>query len=322
MSIPKATPEDLRYAYRLLLGREPDEAGFASLKKCMETGDTKTTELAALFFSSHEFKAQHDAVPLLDEINFKGLKLYPWRGDNLIGDLVKSTGEYESYMLPLFVESIPVGGTVLDVGANIGIYALSAARKVGAHGRVFAVEPIAKNVQSICAGIVGNGFDNVSVLPVAASARVGVVPMLRNSNSSNGIVDVHADATAADAFVPAQRIDFLLDGLDRLDVIKIDIEGHEPVAWPSIEILIRKHNPIVFTEFNPAAIRNHSRVGPEVYLRGLFDVSQKIEALHLDGSRIACAAPEDVMHEWRDQNQRMGSIEGYHIDLMIDGRTR
>ena len=60
-----------------------------------------------------------------------------------------------------------------------------------------------------------------------ASAQAGVVPMLRHSNSSNGIVDVHADPAAADAFVPAQRVDFLLAGLDRLDVIKIDIEGHE-----------------------------------------------------------------------------------------------
>jgi len=321
MSIPKATLEDLRHAYRLLLGREPDDAGFASLKKYMEDGNTKTTELAALFFSSQEFKARHDAVPVLDEIDFEGLKLYPWRGDNLIGDLVKSSGKYESYMLPLFVDSIPVGGNVLDVGGNIGIYTLSAARKSGERGRVFAVEPVAKNVQSICAGVIGNGFRNVSILPVAASAQAGVVPILRHPNSSNGIVDMHVDPMAADAFVPTQQIDFLLNGLDRLDVMKIDIEGHEPIAWPSLERLVRKHRPIVFSEFNPAAIRNHSRVEPQSYLHSLFAVTKAIEALHHDGRRACCSTPEQVMEQWHESNRRMNSDGGYHIDLMFDARS-
>jgi hypothetical protein len=158
MSNLKGTTEDLRHAYRLLLGREPDDAGFTSLKNHVQANRPSAPEIAALFFASAEFKSRHDVVPVLDEIDFDGLKLYPWRGDNLIGDLVKSAGKYEAYMLPVFVESVPVGGVVLDVGANIGIYTLSAARKVGDKGQVFAVEPISRNVQSICAGVVSNGF--------------------------------------------------------------------------------------------------------------------------------------------------------------------
>lgn len=317
MSNLKATTEDLRHAYRLLLGREPDDAGFASLKEYIDTNRPKAPEVAALFFSSPEFKSRHDAVPVLDEIDFNGLKLYPWRGDNLIGDLIKSSGEYESYMLPLFVDSIPIGGTVLDVGANIGTYTLSAARKAGKKGRVFAVEPVAKNVQSICAGVVGNGFRNVNILPLAASGEAGIMPILRNSNSSNGIVDTYVSPAVADGFVPTQRIDFLLEGLDRLDVVKIDIEGHEPVAWPGIETLIRKHRPIVFTEFNPVAIRNHSRVEPEVYLDQLFASAVTIHALHLDGSRVICSTPAQVVEEWRNANSRMSAINGYHLDLVM-----
>jgi hypothetical protein len=45
------------------------------------------------------------------------------------------------------------------------------------------------------AGVVGC---NVSVLPVAASAENGVVPLLRHSNSSNGIIDTHMGAHAAE----------------------------------------------------------------------------------------------------------------------------
>jgi FkbM family methyltransferase len=322
MNPMKATPDDLRHAYRLLLGRDPDPEGFASLAKHINETNAKASDVASMFFASAEFKSRHADVPRLDEIDFDGLRLFPWQGDSLIGDLIKATGKYEAYMLPLFVDSIPVDGTVLDIGANIGVYTLSAARKAGPKGRVFAVEPVAKNVQSLCAGVLGNGFRNVSILPVAASAETGVVPLLRHMNSSNGIVDTHVDGLMVDSFVPSQPIDFLLAGVDSLDVIKIDIEGHEPVAWPSIEVLVRKHRPVVFTEFNPAAIRNHSRVPPEQYLDALFSSAEEVFALHLDGSRIACASPMEAMDQWRDANRKMKSVDGYHLDLLVDARSR
>jgi len=321
MSSLKATPDDVRHAYRLLLGREPDPQGLASYLAYIDQHPVKAPDLASAIFASEEFRNRNADIAFRDEIEFEGLKLYPWRGDSLIGDLIKATGEYEAYMLPTFVASVPFGGTVLDIGANIGVYALSAARKVGERGHVFAVEPVAKNVQSLCAGVVGNGFGNVSILPVAASAAAGVVPMLRHSNSSNGIVDTHVAPSAAASFVPAARVDFLLSALERLDVIKIDIEGHEPIAWPSIEVLVRKHRPVVFTEFNPVAIRNHSRVPPESYLEGLFGTGGKVEALHLDGRRVACATPNAVMEQWRDANRRMNSVESYHLDLLVDARV-
>ncbi len=61
------------------------------------------------------------------------------------------------------------------------------------------------------------------------------------------------------------------------------------MAWPSIEVLVCTHRPLIFTEFNPVAIRNHSRVPPEVYLEALFSHAAEVVALHLDGRRVVCA---------------------------------
>jgi len=321
MNPTKATAEDLRYAYRLLLGREPDASGFASLAKHIEETNARPIDVASIFFASDEFRQRSTDVPQLDAIDFEGLKLFPWRGDNLIGDLIKATGKYEAYMLPLFVNSVPVGGTVLDIGANIGVYTLSAARKAGKRGRVLAIEPVARNVQSLCAGILGNGFENVSVLPVAASAASGVVPMLRRSDSSNGIVDAHAATHATASCVPSQRLDFLLAGLESLDVIKIDVEGHEPIAWQGIESLVRKHKPRVFAEFNPVAIRNHSRVPPEQFLEVLLSHAREVTALHLDGRRVVCTSKAEIMEQWREANVRQNAVDSYHLDLYLDAST-
>jgi FkbM family methyltransferase len=320
MSGLKATPDDVRHAYRLLLGREPDPSGFQTYCELIEKQSVSAADLAAILQASEEYKTRHATEPVLVETDFNGLKLYPWRGDSLIGGPVQAGHAYEPYVLPAFVDSVPVGGVVLDIGANIGMFTLSAARKVGPKGQVFAIEPIARNVQSLCAGVHGNGFENVSVFPVAASASSGVVPMLRNANSSNGIVDKNVPVAMADAFAPTQPVQQLLQGTDRLDVIKIDIEGHEPLAWPGIDGLVRKHRPVIFTEFNPVAIRNHSRVDAEVYLRQLFSHAQTIETIEFDGERHVCRSVEDVMDRWRAVNRRAGLNGTCHLDLRMATR--
>lgn len=323
MSELNATLDDVRYAYRLLLGREPDPSGLETYGRLIAERGVSAPDIAARICASPEYGGRHGTVGgELVEVNFDGFRLYPWRGDDLIGGSVVASGSYEPHLLPAFVARLPENGTVLDLGANIGIYTLSAARKVGPQGHVFAIEPIPRNVRSLCAGVIGNGFHNVSVFPVAASASAGVVPVLRHANSSNGIVDMHVDPALADEFVPTQRVDQLLKGIGRLDVIKIDIEGHEPLAWTGIEHLLHDHRPVIFTEFNPAAIRNHSRVDAEIYLRQLFEYAAKVETIEFDGQHAECESVDEVMDRWRDVNRRAGTTDTCQLDLMVDPRTQ
>ena len=315
MTAPRASMDDVRHAYRLLLGREPDPTGLGDFSERLRRERPTTSDVAAIVMSSPEYKA--GCASPLAEIEFHGLKIYPWRGDRLIGDPVAAGAAYEPHLLPLFIASIPVGGTVLDIGANIGTFTLVAARKVGDAGHVYAIEPIARNVQSICAGVLGNGLRNVSVIPVAASASAQVLPILREENSSNGIVDPHADPRLADAMVPAERLDFLLHGIARLDVIKMDIEGHEPLAWPGLVGLVRRFRPVIFSEFSPVAIKNHSRIEPERYLEMLFEHASVVEVARFDGTQVGCAAVEQVMHEWKEANRRMGMAGTCHLDLVV-----
>lgn len=315
MTAPRADMDDVRHAYRLLLGREPDPTGIDHFGQRLVRDRPFAPDIAALIMSSPEYKLRSET--LLDEVDFHGVKIYPWRGDRLIGDHVASSADHEPHLLPLFVACVPVGGTVLDIGANIGTFTLLAARKVGEEGHVYAVEPIARNVQSLCAGVLGNGLRNVSVIPVAASGSVGVLPILRQENSSNGIVDAHVDPRLADAIVPTQRLDFLLQGIDRLDVIKMDIEGHEPMAWPGLAALVARFRPVIFSEFSPAAIENHSRVKPESYLQTLFEHAPAIEVARFDGTQKACSTIEQVMDEWEEANRRMGTDGTCHLDLIV-----
>ena len=317
--------DDVRSAYRLLLGRDADEAGFQHHLAHARQYNHSPVDLARTLMRSDEFRLREAQRPSVQEIQLHGVRLFPWAGDKLIGDGVVSSGTYEPHVLPLFLQILEPGNVVLDVGANIGIFSLTAASRVGPDGKVIAVEPVHLNVQSLCKGVHANGFRNVAILPVAASDCASVVGVMRNSDSSNGIVDATVTGSTSTDFVPTQRLDTLLSHLDRLDVIKIDIEGHEPLAWPGMRSLVERHRPIIFSEFSPAAIRNHSRTEPEAYLAELFGVAVgSIRVLHGDGSSAECATPSAIMDQWRRANPRMQRpAEGtIHLDLVIRTRPR
>lgn len=313
----EATSDDIRFAYRLLLGREPDKAGFEFNCGAVRRERLSTVELASRFLGAKECAVPTPPSKQLREVEIHGVCLFPWVGDQLIGDHFTKNLSYENNVLPTFLEALSAGDHVLDVGANVGLYALLAAKHVGPEGVVYAVEPADVNLRSICVGIQRNGFQNVSLLPVAASDRATVLPLFRMENSSNGIVGQGIAGAVAAQFVPTQRLDFLLAGVPRLDVIKIDIEGYEPVAWGGLKTLVEKHRPLVFSEFSPIAIRNCSRMEATDYLAQLFEFTNRIEVLSRDGRRIVCADSDAVMREWRKANDEMGLSGELHLDVMV-----
>jgi FkbM family methyltransferase len=128
----------------------------------------------------------------------------------------------------LFCEAIKPGSVVLDVGANIGIYTLLAAKR-GA--RVFAIEADPRNLESLRHHVRLNGFDDrVTIFPIAVGAKEGTVTIYRfhgnwgHSNLFEGTDPVQ---------VPMRTIDSL--HLPPIDVCKVDIEGSELNALKGME---------------------------------------------------------------------------------------
>jgi len=253
-----------------------------------------------------------DAVP----IALDGYVVYARADDVGIGQVIAAGIDYEPHVVPAFLEHLREGGCVLDIGANIGYFAMLAAHRVGPAGRVIAVEPVDKNVQLLCRAIVHNGFTNVEILPFAASDQPGILAVETHALTSNAEMHSGAARDQAGGFAIAKPLDPWLASLARLDVVKIDVEGFEPLALRGMDAALRRHRPAIFSEFHPQALRRNGRVEPEAYLARLFEHSPVLQVLGRDGSRRRWRSADEVMHDWQQSNEAVGMDGLMHLDLL------
>ena len=145
-------------------------------------------------------------------------------------------GVYESYMQDAFQYYVRSGMTVLDVGAHNGFHSLLLA-SMGA--KVIAFEPDTRSRHSLESQTELNASLNITVLPYALSDTNG-----RGTMVSNGAMSHLSDDGVA---VEKRTLDSL-----RLepDVIKIDVEGHEPQVLLGAVETIRQSRPIILCDFN------------------------------------------------------------------------
>lgn len=120
------------------------------------------------------------------------------------------------------------GGVFLDIGANAGIYSLTAAAALPAGGRVLSFEPNPTMLERLRTNIALNGFeDRVRVLPLALSDRAGEIEFtVSDSNlGESGL----AGGSGRRIRVPCDTLHQVLvrEGVARVTGMKIDVEGLE-----------------------------------------------------------------------------------------------
>ena len=174
---------------------------------------------------------------------------------------------YNKNQRKLFCDAIRPGCVVLDVGANIGVYTLLAAKR-GA--RVFAIEADPRNLEMLRRNIRLNGLDDrVTVFPIAAGSEEGTVTLFRfKGNSGHSNLFSGTDPVQ----VPCKTIDSL--DLPPIDVCKMDIEGSELSALKGME---SHHLPVATDEAVDRIRRSFGCIGgadgfhSRLFLDGLRD---------------------------------------------------
>ena len=151
-------------------------------------------------------------------------------------------GAYEPATLALTLHLLPAGGTMVDVGAHVGQFALHASRAVGGAGRVVALEPNPRTYQRLLQNISLNEASNVLAVLGAVAERAGVAPMRLPPEGNWGMSRIAGAGDGADYRVVALPLGTVLDavGVSRVDVLKIDVEGVEDQVLRSLDL----HGPL------------------------------------------------------------------------------
>ncbi|MGY8711959.1 FkbM family methyltransferase [Bradyrhizobium sp. 18BD] len=176
------------------------------------------------------------------------------------------------------------GATVLDIGANKGIYAFWLARAVGPAGKVLAFDPQPEMIDYIAVRRAQFGWQNILPVNVALSNDEGVAKLSRK-RAGDGSASL-SRTIGTTLSVPTKRLDSFND-LSNLKYIKCDVEGHELNVSRGAELTIRRFRPVIQFESTPPE---------DVELFRFFEGLGYSGIMFLGDRYLPCSNPEQVPH--------------------------
>lgn len=217
------------------------------------------------------------------------------------------TGAWEVPTTRVFRDKLRPGMSYVEVGTNVGYYTLLAASRVGPGGRVAGFEANPRMAELASRSLHLNGFDGfAAITPVAIADKPGSLTLhthrdfFGSSTILGPLVNIpileHAPAEGRGALeIRAVTLDDALAHTDgRVDFIKMDIEGAEPLALRGMSGVLKKNPSLrMIIEFAPAMIRT-SGSDPEEFLRSLVGLGFRLTRITGSGS-IAPATPSELM---------------------------
>ena len=181
------------------------------------------------------FKMRHYGFQLENQIFWKGLR-----------------NGWEKESIKLWIELCKHSNVIFDIGANTGVYALIA-KAVNPNSNVYAFEPVSRVYEKLKDNIALNGY-NIQAFDSAVSNYDGeavifdlptehVYSVTVNKNLSTEVPTIETKVTTVrlDTFIESNQI-------PHVDLIKIDVETHEPEVLEGYTYFIQRHRPNILIE--------------------------------------------------------------------------
>lgn len=207
------------------------------------------------------------------------------------------------------------GQIVIDIGANIGYYALMEARLVGETGLVYAIEPVTKNYDLLGRNLQLNNIGNVETYKIAIGDYTGDVDIGLSEHgnlcSIGNTLEKYGHET-----IPITTLDeFTISRNIKPDVIRMDVEGYCPEIIAGGIKTLRDNNMALCMELHPTLLRKM----PDKY-KGLITTLQQLKYR----VRFASMPPDANVESYPmvDKGLRLlGRLTGYktgRIDVSLE----
>ena len=189
-----------------------------------------------------------------------GVKLKYTNALNSVSSIVMRYGSFEDVELQLCLSNLADDSVFFDVGANVGLYSIAVAKQFPS-ARIHAFEPIASTAFAFRQNLAKNGLDNGNIVlnELALSDAEGEAYMTSDFHSSNYITTPESKfnktqvrRTTIDRYVKTENV-------DNIDLIKIDVEGHELKVAKGAEETLMRFRSKVLVELNRADFEFYDR---------------------------------------------------------------
>lgn len=146
--------------------------------------------------------------------------------------------------------------TVLDIGANMGTFAVRMSQLVGTEGNVIAFEPQRVIFQQLCTNIFLNNLRNVFTLQKAVGSRSGRVTLtpIDYSSGSPGEVRIFGNEGEEVDCVALDEME-----LTNVSLIKIDVERYEPFVFDGAQQTIKRNRPVILFELTTLPLPDYPK---------------------------------------------------------------
>lgn len=182
-------------------------------------------------------------------VDFRGAKIiYPGGDYTTLPTL--SDGVYEQRELDRLIEYLdglkePI--SVVDVGANVGIWTVILGRHKNVK-KIFAFEPSAENLNFLRKNIDLNQLsDRVEVHEVAVSDSVGTAKFMDGGSGATRRLSADNETGSS---MQTVSLDSMQSTFGEIGLIKIDVEGFEPLVIKGMQSLINAQRPALFIEYS------------------------------------------------------------------------
>lgn len=226
------------FVYKLIHAFARDEWMLRAPNQLFQSGDYRDWESACRRLAVSVFVGE-DTVLCRTLARFK---MYVSTKDVGLAPHLITDGCWELWTTKVMADTVRPGDVCLDVGANIGYYTVLMADIAGPTGKVIAAEPMPGTRAYLKRNVDINGYyGNTEIVAAAFGAEPGEVTVyMPPGEPKNAIIlDYCPDPTWEKVTASVVRIDDL--GLDRIDFIKIDVEGAEMNVWRGMQATVEQH---------------------------------------------------------------------------------
>lgn len=300
----RASVDDIVACFRLILGRRPHREEWAGHSG---HAGSPLQDVVSIYLNSLEFSYRgmigrpgqttpgDGRATSIKRVDLGDYQLFADANDLAVGRHALA-GSYDPYLTDILRKFLKPGMGMIDMGANIGVFALLAAAQVGDTGYVLAVEPNPSNARLLEASRRVNGFANLTVCQAAADAAIGILGLYSSdSNGTTSAIEDEGTLLSRVHTVAALRVDDLVPSERRVDFIKIDVEGAEYKALLGTERTIRSWSPIILSEFSPELLGGISHISGPAYLEWLMTFGYRIGVVSRTGMFQTGLSTSDIM---------------------------